>query len=244
MHCQDTSLSAYLIEDIFRLKELAGIPLTEAQTATKEIGIKLKGIAKIWYLPYTYEIRDDMPWWTLVYFQKEVEKKVMHRLADLQKTSKYEYHITDGNSQYSNNSQSAKVLSDIRRHINVDTLLVNNPGSKFLVIFCTPKEIDKEKQEVYYHVSYRPLQDTGITPSNTIKWTNRIYLWENPQIADQYAENSFQLRTLPVDSYAYIYKVFNIEKVFHDHEERKDAVYVKHFIPPENIKLIKKIKVK
>ena len=236
-----------LFEDICRLQELAGISLTEEQAATKAVGVKLKGIAKVWYLPYGDDrIRDDRPWWTLVYFPKSIENKVRHRLADLQRTSEYTFFITDGDKEYPAGSISDRALKGMRQYSEINQLLTNNPDSKLLIIFCTPKEIEKDKQASYYHVSYSPLTSTeGLIPgAGNIKWKDRIYLWEDLRVAVYFAYHSFHVSTLPLNSFAYIYEVSNVGKVFHDYEERHTAVYVKHSIPLSDIKLIDKRQVK
>jgi len=110
-----------------------------------------------------------------------------------------------------------------------------NPDS--IAIFITPKkEIVDTKDKVFYHSSLLPdLDKIGLKPiSENMKYKNKLYFWDNLDVAHQYGINIAQ------DDY-YIYKVnLGGYDVFKDTEERQNAYFIDLPVNPYRIELVGK----
>ena len=203
----------------------------------QRLGKRFNGKAKIWNLPYTSHMyaTDSDPWWTVMVINKNLMGKVSRSLTDFAKQENLDINITSDFDELPDTIHGILLLNQIKHHL--DHNLTEN--EVMLYIFFSPAEQEEPPSKVYYHVTYnQSVAETGIKLGQTLKWKNRIYLWDNLDKATYFAFNSYHAKNI-----AYIFAVTDPGKVYRDAEEPEHAVYVKNSIPSNHLKLIKTLDV-
>jgi len=199
----------------------------------------MKGLAKIFHVPYgNYNsVTINNPWFIFLIFDKKHQNNLLRKINNF--ANKYNFHITESFKEDiidDGNPNNLKLYLRIQDYVkyNENSKKYIDPTS--MILFVQPNEelIDTMGKN-FYHVTFNPnVEKDGIKTNSTIKYKNRIYLWDNIDISRHFAKYSFHNKK---NYWIYQVDVTDID-VYKDHEENYNAFYIKQNISPDRLKLI------
>jgi hypothetical protein len=239
-----------------RIKEIIEEDFTsvsDLENFQKSLGIKFRGLVKIWNLPFGPTPKDYDYGWSIISFLPKHKDKVLKIANNLTTDSGHYLYIYDPLEHKVINSSGTmydhSLLDQMLHELGSQYKIwkEKNPDNMILSLFYGRNEVEHigDSKNTYYHVSnINNLEEIGISPQSTIKYKDRVYFWGTLKNAEKYADWLNWHGT--VKRVAYIYEIKYSGKMFKDFEydvgqAKGDAFYSKESIPPENIKKLKTV---
>jgi hypothetical protein len=240
-----TTQQRHEFEEQVRQRKLRPIevPLEEEPNMEDKISRALSGKARVVNIPVSgmRKVMLDQPWFTVITFKKEDEAEVGRILDDVLKTIPKYYKVNKPSDFSSDDHRHRqKLYSDLLYTVTGQRSLGVEQGS--IIVFFSNEEEKVEAPQTLYHVTYSPnVEEEGIKASDTMKFSNRVYLWAGLDQAKSFAKFSFHGK----QDFAWIWEVNTIGMdVYKDFEERSTSFYVSGDIAKERCRLVEKVDLK
>lgn len=227
-----------LNENINRIKGIMGLMVESFPDNIKSI---LKNKALVVNFPYADNstISEERPWFSVIIYPKSIGRKVERILSSFLGSSNLYYNVTTKDEiDYANDNPNYGRLFDrlVKTAHNISNKKMDDNNDAIVIYFSpkTNKEVNSNRK--LYHVTYSPMvEKEGLKTKSTIKYNNRIYLWDNLDTAINYGQISHHKNK----DIFWVYEV-NVSgmDLFKDQEEESRSFYVENDIPPSNIKLV------
>ncbi len=208
-----------------------------------KISLALSGKARVVNIPVSgmRQVILDQPWFTVIIFKKEDGAEVGRLLDDVLRTiPKYHKVNKPGDFSSDNHRHRQKLYSDLLYTVTGQRSLGPEQGS--MIVFFSNEEEMVGAPQTLYHVTYSPnVEEEGIKASDTMKFSNRVYLWPGLDQAKRFARFSFHGK----QGLAWIWEVDTSGMdVYKDFEERSTSFYVSGDIAKERCRLVEKFDLK
>jgi hypothetical protein len=216
--------------------------ITERMELVSSFDDAIGNLSKVIHIPYGdfYLGTEGRPWFNFLVFDRKNRKELLKAIKDWKSNNNVDIFLSDENSLRTNNHRHGLVQYKEMKYspyVKYDKISSQFENPDSIAIFITPKkEIVDTKDKVFYHSSLLPdLDKIGLKPiSENMKYKNKLYFWDNLDVAHQYGINIAQ------DDY-YIYKVnLGGYDVFKDTEERQNAYFIDLPVNPYRIELVGK----
>lgn len=219
--------------------------ISESKELMSSFDNTISDLSKIIHIPYGNNPlgQKKSPWFIFLIFDNKNKKELLKKIRDWKINNDVTIFLSDENSLKNNNHRHG--LSMYRRmkdYVGFDEISseFNNPNS--MGIFITPKkELIDTEDKVFYHTSFLPdLDKIGLKTSvPNMKYKNRLYFWDNIDIARRYGMNNAS--SVGKGNKYYIYQVdLNGYNVARDFEEGKNAYYINLPVSPDRVKFFEK----
>jgi hypothetical protein len=232
-----------LQENINRVRGIMGI-ISESFDIPDNIKSMLKNKALVYNFPYADNsvIIENAPWFSVIIYPKTIDNKIKRILIPFLEKSDLYYNITTKDDIKYDNVNYGKLYDNLVKvaHSMVGKK-VDDENNKTMVIYFSPntsKEVNNNKK--LYHVTYSPMVEVeGLVVKTTVKYKDRIYLWDDLDTAINYVDISHHKNKN--DAWVYEVDASGMD-LFKDPEEASKSFYVENNIPPSRLKLVYKSK--
>ena len=227
-----------LNENINRIKGIMGLMVESFPDNIKSI---LKNKALVVNFPYAGDsvISEERPWFSVIIYPKSIGGKIERILSSFLDKSNLYYNITTKDDiDYGVDNPNYGRLFDIlvKTAHNVSGKKMDDNNNAMVIYFSPKTSKEANNNRKLYHVTYSPMVGVeGLKTKSTIKYNNRIYLWDDLDIAINYGQISHHRNKD-------IFWVYEVDAsgmdLFKDQEEQSRSFYVENDISPNNLKLV------